>query len=82
VHYVRETDGPDVVSGRWVPEPAREIRPRPWWRYAIAIGATLAIAAAIVIAALHAGAAAADSFGPLLPAATPTPTPYPGGWTP
>jgi hypothetical protein len=82
VHYVREYDGPDVVSGLWMPEAEREIRRRPWWRWAIAIGAVLVATAVIVIVALHAGAAAADSFGPLLPAATPYPTPFPGGWTP
>lgn len=81
-HYVRRYN-------RWVPEDPAPTRTRwadrvaaanPAARWAFAIGLVLLLSALVVLAAVYAGDAAADGFGPLLPPATPTPTPYPGGW--
>lgn len=89
--YVRRYDGyRNSAPGPWVPEPeqartpwrARVAAANPAARWAFAAGIVLLLTAVIVIAALHAGHAAADSFGPLIPVPAPQPAPYPEGWTP
>lgn len=82
-HYVRRFN-------KWVPEsppaPRTPWRTRwaaahPMFRFFVLAGIVLIATALIVYMSLAAGDAAVDGYGPLIPV-TPSPTPFPNGWTP
>jgi hypothetical protein len=75
-HYVRRYN-------KWVPESgATYVRQaNPIWRWLAAAAIVAALSALIIVASMYLGAGMADSYGPLI-TVTPSPTPYPDGWTP
>jgi hypothetical protein len=75
-------ENPRARSGEWRPATPSDRQPRRFARWAIIAAAVVLATVLIVLAALAAGDAAADGFGPLIPASTPSLTPYPEGWTP